>query len=96
MAILYVGDMVSVRQDGVERVGRVVSFSSHRACQYVGVNLGQGPEWIRTGDVFAVVESVGPKAGAVVSDGSSFSKAGVTPPGERHLWTAGSPGGPAS
>jgi len=73
MTLLYVGDMVSVRQDGVERVGRVESFSSHRACTHVGVNLGQGAEWIAVRDVFAVVESVGQRKG---------------PPGPEKHWSA--------
>jgi len=88
MGLLYVGDIVSVKQDGVERVGRVVGFSSQHACRFVHVNLGQGAELIPTQDVFAVIESVGPRAGAVRSDGSTFNKAGVKPPGPAHTWKA--------
>lgn len=60
MTLLYVGDLVKVRQDGVERVGRVESFEP-TPCRHVGVNLGAGVEAIPVADIVEVLESVGPR-----------------------------------
>lgn len=88
--ILYVGDLVKVKVNGTEWIGKVEGFEveARSVCRRVLVDFGENKATpVIPSDIVEVVESVGPRK-VSVSDGSSFNLAGVRPPGRPEHWRA--------